>query len=167
MYRADDSAIHSAQEDVDSARYDIKIAEIEKSISNLEGLRDKGTEALDEMISSLESYKDAWNDVTSAYEEEQENLIAAQILGADWETDILNGRLDVLDSFKNQYISMQQAMADAAWKSANEQIKAAKEAEKGSSGSTSNAPKIDSNNDKDTLQISKTSGDGGLGNNLV
>ena len=165
-YVADDQSIRDAQEDVDNARYDIKIAEIEKTISNLEEARDKQTNAIDDMISNLESYKDAWNDVTSAYEEEQENLIAAQVLGANWETDILNGRLDVLDAFKDQYISIQQAMVDAAWKSANEQVKAAKEAEKGSSGSTSKAPKINGNNDipkTDPSQLPKMSGGGGGG----
>lgn len=165
-YAADDQSIRDAQENVDNAGYDIRIAEIDKSISKLEEARDKETNAIDEMISNLESYKDAWNDITSAYEEEQENLIAAQILGADWETDILNGRLDVLDAFKNQYIGIQQAMAAAAWESANEQIKAAKEAEKGSSGSTSNAPKSDSKKDKqkkDLLQLPTTSSGGGGG----
>ncbi|MDE5590124.1 MAG: hypothetical protein K2J60_13475 [Acetatifactor sp.] len=164
-YVADDQSIRDAQESVDSARYDIKISEIEKTISNLEESRDRQTNAIDEMISNLEAYKNAWNDVTSAYEEEQENLFAAQILGADWETDILNGRLDVLDAFKNQYISIQQAMAAAAWKSANEQVKAAKEAEKGASGSPSKAPDIRGSNDKpsedDNPQTPKTSGGGG------
>ncbi len=142
IYVADDQSIRDAQENVDSAGYDIKISKIEKSISNLEEARDKETNAIDEMISNLEAYKDAWNDVTSAYEEEQENLIAAQILGADWESDILNGRLDVLNDFKNQYIRIQQEIADAALKSANEQVKAAEEAEKGTSGSTSREPEI-------------------------
>lgn len=141
-YAADDQAIREAQENVDNARYDMQIAEIEKSVSELEAARDRETGVIDEKISDLEAYRDAWSDVTSAYTEEQENLIAAQILGADWETDILNGRLGILDAFKNQYISIQQAMADAAWQSANEQMKAAKEAEKGASGSQFDAPKI-------------------------
>ena len=162
-YIADDDSIRSAQQEVDNAGYDIKISEFEKSISNLEDARDKETDAIEEMISNLEAYKDAWNDVTSAYEEEQENLFAAQILGADWEADILNSRLDVLNDFKNEYMSIQQAMVDAAWKSANE-LKAAKEAEKGASGSTSKAPKINGNNDipkTDPSQFPKKSGGGG------
>ena len=166
-YVADDQSIRDAQENVDNAGYDIRIAEIDKSISKLEEARDKETNAIDEMISNLESYRDAWNDATSAYEEEQENLIAAQILGADWETDILKGRLDVLDAFKNQYIGIQQAMAAAAWESANEQVKAAKEAEKGASGSPSKAPNISGSNGKpsedDNPQTPKTSGGGGGG----
>lgn len=155
-YVADEKSIRDAQQDVDSVRYDIQISEIEKSISKLEEARDNQTGAIDEMISKLEEYKDAWNDITSAYEDAQEDLIASQILGSNWETDILNGRLDVLDAFKNQYIAIQQAMADAAWQSANEQIKAAKEAEKGSSGSVAHAPKIES----DTSSISKVTGGG-------
>ena len=123
QYVADDQSIRDAQENVDNARYDIQISKIEKSISNLEEARDKETDAIDEMISNLESYKDAWNDVTSAYEVEQENLFAAQILGADWEADILNGRLDVLNAFKNEYIRIQQEIADAALKSTNKQPK--------------------------------------------
>lgn len=137
-YVADDQSIRDAQENVDNAKYNIQISEIENSISKLEEARDKQTDAIEDMISDLEAYKDAWKDITSAYEDEQENLIAAQILGANWENDILNGRLDVLDAFKNQYIAIQQAMTDAAWKSANEQAKAAKAAEKGASGSTGN-----------------------------
>ena len=167
-YIVDEQSIRDAQENVDNAGYDIKIAEIDKSISNLEEARDKETDAIDEMISDLEAYRDAWNDVTSAYEEEQENLFAAQILGAAWETDILNGRLDVLDAFKNQYISIQQAMAAAAWESANEQIKAAEEAEKGASGSPSKTPNISGAKDKSSEdvnpQISRTSSGGGGGN---
>ena len=180
IYVADEQSIRDAQENVDNAGYDIKIAEIDKSISNLEEARDKETDAIDEMISNLEAYKDAWNDITSAYEEEQENLIAAQILGANWENEILNGkngRLDVLSTFKDEYINIQQAMADAAWKSANEQVKAAKEAEKGASGSPSKAPKINGNNDipkTDPSQLPKMSGGGsgglhslGLGSNKL
>ena len=157
-YVADDKAIRDTQEDVDKARYQIQISEIEKSISKLEESRDKETDAIDEMIDKLEDYKDAWQDITSAYVEAQEDLLAAQFFGADWETDIINGRLDTLNDFKNQYISLQQAMADAAWQSANEQIKAAQEAEKGASGTPSSAVTINTDNN-----VSKSGGGGSIG----
>ena len=143
IYKSDPSAIRDAKEKVDDTRYEIQISQIEKTISKLEEARDTETDAIDDMISKLNEYKDAWNNITSAYVEKQEDLIAAQILGSEWETDILNVRLDVLDDFKNQYIDIQQAIVDAAWMSANEQVKAAKEAEKGASGATSNAPAIE------------------------
>lgn len=153
-YVADDKAIREAQEDVDQSKYEIRISEIEKSISALEEARDKETDTIQEMIDRLEDYKDAWKDITSAYAEAQEDLLAAQFFGANWETDILDGRLDILNDFKNQYISLQQAMADAAWQSANEQIKAAKEAEKGASGKISDSPIIDDNSNNRDLKSS-------------
>ena len=157
-YVADDKAIRDTQEDVDKAKYEIQISEIEKSISKLEESRDKETDAIDEMIDKLEDYKDAWQDITSAYVEAQEDLLAAQFFGADWETDIINGRLDTLNDFKNQYISIQQTMANAAWQSANEQIKAAQEAEKGASGTPSSAVTINTNDN-----VSTSGGGGSIG----
>ena len=66
------------------------------------------------------------------------------MLGAEWEKDILSGREDILEGFKNNYISIQQAIAEAAWNSANEQIKAAKEAAKGADGTTGSSGSITS-----------------------
>lgn len=163
-YVADDQSIRDARKKTDNAKYNNQIAEIAKSISKLEEARNQETNVLDEMISSLEEYKDAWSDITSAYKEEQEDLIAAQMLGANWENDILNGkngRLDVLNAFKNKYINIQQAMVDAAWRSANEQVKAAKEAEKGSSGSTYEPPKVDDKKDNPPQSKISNSGVGG------
>ena len=85
-------------------------------------------DSYNEKIEYYENLKNQWNSVTSAYEDEMNKQYAAQIIGANWESDVLNGRLGTLDNFKNQYISIQQAIADAAWASANEQIKAAQAA---------------------------------------
>ena len=98
-------------------------------------------DSYNEKIEYYENLKNQWNSVTSAYEDEMNKQYAAQILGANWESDVLNGRLGTLDNFKNQYISIQQAIADAAWASANAQIEAAKEAEKGASGNTGDSSK--------------------------
>lgn len=95
---------------------------------------DDATKGIDDQIEALETYRDAWNEIPDEWEKAQNILLAQQILGADWENQILTGRMDVLEEFKNNYIAAQQAMADAAWKSANEQIKAAKEAAKGAGG---------------------------------
>ena len=70
------------------------------------------------MIDKLQEYCDQWENITSAYEEQQDDLIAAQMLGQEWEQDILNGRLDTLNNFKNNYIAIQQAMVDAAYQAA-------------------------------------------------
>ncbi len=117
-YVTDESAVKDAQQEVENAKLDIEIAEIDASISRLEEARDTETAAIDAMIEKLEEYKEQWTDISSAYEEEQENLIAAQILGQEWESEILDGRLDVLNQFKDNYIAIQQAMVDAAYQAA-------------------------------------------------
>lgn len=121
-------------------------------------------DSYNEKIEYYENLKNQWNSVTSAYEDEMNKQYAAQIIGANWEVDILNGRLGTLDNFKNQYISIQQAIADAAWASANAQIEAAKEAEKGASGNTGDSSKKtgigDSSKKTDTGKLPKKTGTG-------
>ncbi|MCM1100149.1 MAG: hypothetical protein NC079_00640 [Clostridium sp.] len=138
-YVTDEAALRDAETTVENAEYEIRISKIEKGVTELEQARDAETAAIDDMIDSLREYREQWNDITSAYEENQENLIAAQILGQEWESDILNCRLDTLSQFRDEYISIQQAMADAAWESANAQISAAREAAKGAEGNMGNA----------------------------
>lgn len=141
-YVADDTAIRDAENEAENVKYEIQISEIEKSISELEQTRDAETDAIDDMIDKLQEYKEAWNDITSAYEESQEDLLAAQFFGQEWEEDIINCRTDVLNKFKDDYADIQQSIVDMAWESANEQIRAAKEAAKGADGVMGGARKI-------------------------
>ena len=83
-YVTDDTAIKDAGKNVEDAKLEIQIAELNKSISKLEEARDRETAAFDERISKLKEYKDSWSNFTSAYEEEQDNMLAAQILGQEW-----------------------------------------------------------------------------------
>lgn len=86
---------------------------------------DREKEQLQSIIDRLEDYKDQWQDVSKQYEIAQNEMLASQILGADWESQILSGRIDTLNTFANDYFAIQQAIADAAWASANAQIEAA------------------------------------------
>lgn len=139
-YVSDPKAIRDARENVASTRLEIQIAEIDKSISRLEELRDKEKSALEDIIEKLEDYKEKWNDVTSAYEEAQEDQLAAMILGQGWEADILSMRTETLTNFANDYIRIQQAIADAAWESANAQIAAQQAAMSAISNPSSTVP---------------------------
>lgn len=110
---------------------------------------DKEKEQLQSIIDRLEEYKEQWQDVSKQYEIAQNEMMATQILGADWESQILSGRIDTLNKFANDYIAIQQAIADAAWKSANEQVRAAQEAAKGADGNINDdSPDIKSELDK-------------------
>lgn len=122
-----------------------KYLNIESQIND----NDKLINSYNEKISYYENLKNQWSSVTSAYEDEMNKQYAAQLLGANWESDVLNGRLGTLDNFKNQYMSIQQQIADAAWKSANEQVRAAQEAAKGTDGNINDdSPDIKSELDK-------------------
>lgn len=46
------------------------------------------------------------------------------VMGANWESDVLSGRLDVLNNFKEQYIAIQQAITNAALEAARAQAAA-------------------------------------------
>ncbi|MBD5537768.1 MAG: hypothetical protein HDQ99_19385, partial [Lachnospiraceae bacterium] len=80
------------------------------------------------------------NEISGIYEEQQNKLIAAEILGSDWESQVLNGRLDTLRSFTEQYIALQQAQADAAANAAR--IKAEAASGNATSGNVGNAPTV-------------------------
>lgn len=113
IYTTDDQAIRDAQKEVQDLQFEEVIAGLEKE-----------KDALGEDIKKLEDYKEQWESVTDKYQREQDKLLAAQILGQNWESDILSCRLSTLTTFTEQYIALQQAIVDAAWQSANEQNKA-------------------------------------------
>lgn len=92
------------------------------------------TSQIDEQIQHLQEYVTQWQEVSEAYEIAQNEMLATQILGADWESQIFAMRQDALQNFKANYIAAQQEMANAAWKAAEAQINAAKEAAKGVNG---------------------------------
>lgn len=70
--------------------------------------------ANEERIAQLEAIKQAWADAADAYESEQDRLHAAQLLGAGWEKEILDGRLETLATFKTGYYQLQQDIAKIA-----------------------------------------------------
>ena len=113
-YVQDSQALRDAKTQVEDTRLQIRIAEIDKSVAGLEEMRDSQKAAIDSMISDLENYKEQWNHISTAYEEAQDSRLAAMILGQNWEADILCMRTDVLTAFTDNYIRLQQQIADAA-----------------------------------------------------
>lgn len=120
IYRADGDAIRDAQDNLNKAKLDIQINEIEKAIKKVQEQQDalkkamnNEVDVLNKIIDNLEAYKEQWNSVAKEYEEKQNEMIAQQMLGADIERQILAGRLDVLEDFKNKYLAIQQAIKDA------------------------------------------------------
>lgn len=146
LYEADRQAIRDAQDNLADQEYQLNLSRLESQMESLKEELEHATESIDQQIDALQSYRDKWNEISGEYEEQQNKLIAAEILGADWEKQVLDGRLNVLNAFKDQYIQIQQAMAAAAQAAASEQLKAGQEAAK-SAASDSEPKKNDTSHE--------------------
>lgn len=147
IYTNDAKNLRDAEENLEDKQYELHISKLESQIESLEKEMNDATQVIDEQIEHLEEYKEQWNSVAEEYENAQAEMYANGILGLNWQTEVINGNLDLLNNFKSEYIAIQQALADAAWKSANEQVKAAREAAKGAEGSTGSAGRVHSDDE--------------------
>ena len=125
IYTADGDAIRDAEDNVRQSKLDIEIAKIDESIEKLEKQQEslkeaceKEKESIQEIIDNLEEYRKKWEEIRDAHNNAQEDMYAAMILGADWEKIILEGRTAELESFKNDYIAIQDAIIDKAYEAA-------------------------------------------------
>lgn len=112
-YEADLSSIKDAQEEVRKAQLDKEIYEYEKQIKSLQDTMEKEVDVIDKEIDRLQKLSDAWGEVSSKLENEINRQYAAQILGADWEKEILEGREKLLEDFTNTYVGLQQKQKEA------------------------------------------------------
>lgn len=81
-----------------------------------------------EKVTYYESLKKQWSDVSSAYQNSVDDQYTAMILGKNWEAEILSGKIETLNNYKNDYITLQQAIAQADVDRYNIQVDAAKKA---------------------------------------
>lgn len=96
VWEADEEAIADAEQNLRDLQTEAQTDALEKE-------KDNAMKAFDEQIEAIEKYKDSWDEVTSDYENQQARLQAAQIMGANWERDILGQRLTTLEDFRNRY----------------------------------------------------------------
>lgn len=92
-------------EDFSNAYYNLQrsLEETEAEIERLNEQKDREEEYWDNIIDKVKDYKDQWSEVANAYEEAANKQKANQLLAANWEQDILNQRINVLEDFKNKY----------------------------------------------------------------
>lgn len=98
--QTDSEAVRKAQADYDNALNESEIDELEKQ-------RDSETAIYDERIEEYENYKQAWEDVVDSYQNAQDELTTATVLGSDWRERILNKDSGVLNNFAGNYESYQ------------------------------------------------------------
>ena len=134
IYTADTEKIREAQDNLEDKEFRLHISDLESQIQSLEEEMKQASNTIDDQIATLKDYKEQWQTVADAYEKSRDRMYADQILGQNWEAEILSGRIETLNAFKDQYVAIQQAIADAAWHSAAEQIKAEQAAQNGAAG---------------------------------
>ena len=103
QYVQDVEAVASAQAELDAYERD---KALQDEVNNLETLKEQALASIDEQIEGWEKYKEQWESVTTQYQEQQDKLLAEQILGIDTEQKNWETRLANVQSFVNQYNSI-------------------------------------------------------------
>lgn len=109
QYVQDVEAIASAQAELDAYERD---KALQKEVENLETLKKQALASIDEQIEGWEKYKKQWESVTTQYQEQQEKLLAEQVLGIDTEQKNWETRLENVQSFVDQYNSILSNLGD-------------------------------------------------------
>lgn len=100
---------------------------IESQINSNEQLKT----SYEEKVDYYNNLKQQWEDCTSKYDDEKNKLYASQILGANWEAEVLSGRQQTLANFTSEYEKLCQRQADATVNAYNTEVQAAKNAAAG------------------------------------
>ena len=92
-------------EDFSNAYYDLQknLEDTENQIEKLNEQRDIESERYDNLIEKLEEYQDRWDEVADEYQYNQDKLMANQVLGKNWESQILAERLEAVNKFAAAY----------------------------------------------------------------
>ena len=110
QYVDDVDAIASAQEQLDEFNCEQALQEKTKQLEKQRDLEleqnQLAQQALEDEKKRWEEYKQGWSNITNAYTEQQNALLAQQKLGIDVEKATWDERLSNLESFKNQYINL-------------------------------------------------------------
>jgi len=86
VWEADQEAITTAQKALDEFNFNAQL------------------DLIDAQINKWEDYKTQWGTVVDSYQEKQNELMLAQQLGADWESQLLAQRTEKIVSFRDMYI---------------------------------------------------------------
>ena len=131
----------SVKEDVVKAENDLAKFENEQTIKSLEKERDELTKTIDEQIEEQTKYAKYYKETLDEIVLQEKELLAEQILGSEWRTEIANLDIETAEKFRTEYRNHNAALQnitrteiklkeeaikakDAEIKSKQEQIKA-------------------------------------------
>lgn len=115
QYVQDVEAISAAQAELDA--YDRDRA-LDQEVANLEKSKKEALASIDAQIKGWKDYKDEWKDVVNQYTNQQNKLIAEQVLGAtleqqNWQTRIKNAQ-DFVKEYNNILANLETASTEGA-----------------------------------------------------
>lgn len=93
----------SNSDDIKKAENDLHEYENRKAIEQLEAERDALIEATEDIIDSRTKYAEQWEEASDSIQNEADEELAKEILGADWREKIANGDIKLLNDFSAQY----------------------------------------------------------------
>lgn len=95
VYEADTDAIQDAASEVDQLKQEKKIADLEKQKEQLQEEAEevqkqleKAQASYDKRIESFQNYKDQWSEISQRYIDEENEILAQQQLGLDWQNPL-------------------------------------------------------------------------------
>lgn len=100
QYMQDVEAISSAQAELDAYERD---RALDQEVANLEKSKKEALAAIDAQIKGWEEYRDEWKDVVNQYTDQQNKLIAEQVLGAKLEQENWQTRIKNAQDFVKEY----------------------------------------------------------------
>lgn len=115
VYRAFEKDIKTAQKDIEQLRFEKHISLLEKKIESLRDEMDSLNDDIDSQIDKLQEYSNKWGEVANKYKERQEDIIAAAVLGSNWQNEILAANYNTLNTFTSEYMNLQGQQAQAAY----------------------------------------------------
>lgn len=93
----------SNSDDVKKAQSELSEYENRKAIEQLEAERDALIDATEDIIDSKEKYAEQWKEISGNIQDEADEELAKEILGADWREKIANGDTELLKKFTEEY----------------------------------------------------------------
>lgn len=103
VYETDQAAVDEAKAALTQYQ---KEQDTKKEIKRLEDIRDATIESVEEQIEYWEKYRDEWKDMVNSYTEQQNKLIAEQVLGISLEGENWEKRLGNLQDYVDRYNSI-------------------------------------------------------------
>lgn len=104
--------LETNSDEVEKAQQELDSLQNEIAIDNLEKEKEAAMQPYTDQIKAFEKYKQAWSEAMSAYTNNQNEMIAQQILGIDWQGKLRDQDVGILNKYQTDYSGYQTKLKD-------------------------------------------------------